>query len=144
MNKDILMEKIQYLSSMPHHSLVEHCIYLENENDNYKAQKYITDFISENGIICEKNKKIEELQQAKDKLQNDYQEAKDRIDEFKFTIKTQQQMIDELINKIDKAIEYIKETGLYCDYGDLCSNHTKELLEILGDKENEEIKNKTN
>lgn len=61
MNKDILIEKIEYLSSMPHSALVEHCIYLENENDNYKAQKYITDFISENSIICEKNKEIERL-----------------------------------------------------------------------------------
>lgn len=61
MNKDILIEKIKYLSSLPHSSLVEHCIYLENENDNYKAQKNITDFISENGIICEKNKEIERL-----------------------------------------------------------------------------------
>ena len=61
MDKEILVEKIKYLSSMPHSSLVEHCIYLEQENDNYKAQKYITDFISENGIICEKNKKIDQL-----------------------------------------------------------------------------------
>jgi uncharacterized protein YaaR (DUF327 family) len=61
MNKEILVEKIKYLSSMPHSSLVEHCIYLEQENDNYKAQKYITDFISENGIIYEKNKQIQEL-----------------------------------------------------------------------------------
>lgn len=61
MNKDILIERIEYLSSMPHSNLVQHCIYLENENANYKAQKYITDFISENGIICEKNKEIERL-----------------------------------------------------------------------------------
>lgn len=61
MNKELLLEKIKYLSSMPHSALVEHCIYLEQENDNYKAQKYITDFISENGIICEKNKQIQEL-----------------------------------------------------------------------------------
>ena len=62
MNKEILIEKIKYLTSMPHSSLVEHCIYLEDENDKYKAQKYITDFISENGIICEKNKEIKQLQ----------------------------------------------------------------------------------
>lgn len=61
MNKDIIVEKIEYLSRMPHSALVEHCIYLENENDMYKTQKYITDFISENGIICEKNKEIERL-----------------------------------------------------------------------------------
>lgn len=61
MNNDILIEKIKYLSSMPHSCLVEHCIYLENENANYKAQKYITDYISENGIICEKNKEITRL-----------------------------------------------------------------------------------
>lgn len=63
MNKDIIVKKIEYLTSLSHSALVEHCIYLENENDNYKVQKYITDFISENGIICEKDKKIEQLQQ---------------------------------------------------------------------------------
>ena len=67
MNKDIIVEKIKYLTSLPHSALVEHCIYLENENDNYKAQKYITDLISENGVICEKNKKIEQLQERIDK-----------------------------------------------------------------------------
>lgn len=67
MNKDIIVEKIKYLTSLPHSALVEHCIYLENENDNYKAQKYITDLISENGVICEKNKEIEQLQQKIDK-----------------------------------------------------------------------------
>lgn len=41
----------------------------------------------------------------------------------------------ELQDKIDKAIEYIRETGLYCDYGDLCNQSATELLEILGDKE---------
>lgn len=61
MDNEVLVEKIKYLSSMPHSSLIEHCIYLEQENDNYKAQKYITDFISENEIICEKNKQIQEL-----------------------------------------------------------------------------------
>ena len=44
----------------------------------------------------------------------------------------------DLQQRIDKAIEYIKETGLYCDYGDLCNQSSKDLLEILeGDKENE-------
>ena len=61
MDKELLLEKIKYLTGMTHSALVEHCIYLEQENDNYKAQKYITDFISENGIICEKNKQIQEL-----------------------------------------------------------------------------------
>lgn len=61
MDKEILLEKIKYLTSLSHSTLVEHCIYLEEENDNYKAQKYITDFITENGIICEKNKQIQDL-----------------------------------------------------------------------------------
>lgn len=61
MDKEILVEKIKYLSSMSHSALVEHCIYLEQENDSYKVQKHITDFITENGIICEKNKQIQEL-----------------------------------------------------------------------------------
>ncbi len=90
---------------------------------------------------------IIELQQAKDKLQNDYQEARDRIDEFKLTITTQQQMIDELISKIDKAIEYIEEhkqkgyripmSDDYEYWNELNEDEIKELLEILGGKENE-------
>ena len=79
---------------------------------------------------------IEKLQQAKDKLQKDYQEARDRIDEFKFTIKTQQQMIDELINKIDKAIEHIKKYQYWNGNNYNCL-HCEELLELLGDGNNE-------
>ena len=76
--------------------------------------------------------KIKKLQQAKDKLQNDYQEARDRIDEFKLTITVQQQQIDELINRIDKAIEFLHNNTMIGH----CKEHY-ELLEILGDKENE-------
>lgn len=62
------------------------------------------------------------------------------IEEYKFTIRTQQQMIDELINKIDKAIEYINKETKGCDREpiegswlyDLCT-----IRDILGDKENE-------
>lgn len=57
-------------------------------------------------------------------------------------IYTSEEVIENLQNDkaklqqiIDKAIEYIKETGLYCDYGDLCNQSATELLEILGDKE---------
>ena len=78
MDKEILVEKTKYLSSMSHSALVEHCIYLEQENDSYKAQKYITDFIIENGIICEKNKQIQELtnnwNELEEWLQNEYNE----------------------------------------------------------------------
>lgn len=52
-------------------------------------------------------------------------------------VKEKELKIKELQQRIDKAIEYIKETGLYCDYGDLCNQSSKDLLEILGDKENE-------
>ena len=96
--------------------------------------------------------KIKKLQQAKDKLQNDYQEARDRI--------------DELISKIDRAIEYIKSINNVevrrFDYDNFHKYHLisqeelkkkveedgtleghfvevnkDKLLEILGDKENE-------
>ena len=82
MNKDILIEKIKYLSSLPHSALVEHCIYLENENDNYKAQKYITDFISENSIICEKNKEIERLNNIINELEKDIQKEIERTNDL--------------------------------------------------------------
>ena len=85
MNNDILIEKIKYLSNMPHSTLVEHCIYLENENDNYKAQKYITDFVSENGIICEKNKEIKRLNNIIDELEkymNEERTNNGQIDEW--------------------------------------------------------------
>lgn len=69
------------------------------------------------------------------------------IEEYKFTIKTQQQMIDELINKIDKAIELAKISIESCNAAlsnaetSIVSKHSllrleiqsyKELLEILG------------
>ena len=59
------------------------------------------------------------------------------LEECKFIIKIQQEQIDELINKIDKAIEYIKRNYRVL----LLSEPPKEafdinkLLEILGDKE---------
>lgn len=111
MNKDILIERIEYLSSMPHSSLVEHCIYLENENDNYKAQKYITDFISENGIICEKNIEIKKL--------------KNKINKTK-----------EYINKhcVDEKVS--KEVGYKC-YTMADTNELEHIMKLLGDKENE-------
>ena len=52
-------------------------------------------------------------------------------------VKELKQENKQLKERIDKAIEYINETGLYCDYGDLCNQSAKDLLEILGDKENE-------
>ena len=73
---------------------------------------------------------IEELQQAKDKLQNDYQEAVDKI--------------TDLQQRIDKAIEYIKNKPLYTetyDYNEEDNLELKytddeiarnDLLEILG------------
>lgn len=59
---------------------------------------------------------IEKLQQAKDKLQNDYQNAVDKI--------------NELQQKIDKAIEFLHNNTMIGH----CKEHY-ELLEILGDKE---------
>ena len=93
MNKELLLEKIKYLSSMPHSALVEHCIYLEQENDNYKAQKYITDFISENGIICEKNKQIQELT-------NNWNELEEFIKNMLFTTPHENQMLDFILDKM--------------------------------------------
>jgi hypothetical protein len=49
----------------------------------------------------------------------------------------------QLIERIDKAIEYIKERFEINEYGEYYFTHTfdnsnmKELLEILGEKENE-------
>ena len=42
-----------------------------------------------------------------------------------------QNEVKELAQKIDKAIEYLKQDGIYFEERDT-------LLEILGDKENEE------
>ena len=66
---------------------------------------------------------INELQQAKDKLQSDYQEARDRI--------------EELQQRIQEAIEFIEawekeKTSLEVSMLDLLY-----IKEILGDKENE-------
>ena len=91
-----------------------------------------------------------ELQQAKDKLQNDYQEARDRIDELEQEIarlkeqrynlkedfKRHIDRINELTERIDKAIEYIKNNVDNTGWLEIGSNCVKELLEILGDKEN--------
>lgn len=96
-----------------------------------------------------------ELQQAKDKLQNDYQEARDRIDELEQEIarlkeqrynlkedfKSHIDRINELTERIDKAIKYIKEHeekqfAYNFEYG-LRDNEIEELLEILeGNNEN--------
>ena len=52
------------------------------------------------------------------------------IKTFKFTIKTQQQMIDELINKIDKVKEYCeRERGNIIKYFEYLD--TKDLDNIL-------------
>ena len=104
---------------------------------NKQIEELYNKLDAQDKIINEQVLEIARLQQAKDKLQKDYQETRDRIDEFKFTITTQQQMIDELIGKIDKAIEYIKELPDEEEYhGLLYDNEEKrDLLEILGDKE---------
>ena len=51
------------------------------------------------------------------------------IKTFKFTITTQQQMIDELIGKLDKAIEYIKEHTKETNFD---NDKLIDILEILG------------
>ena len=56
---------------------------------------------------------LEALQQAKDKLQNDYQEARDKI--------------QELQQRIDKAIDFLHNNTMIGH----CKEHY-ELLEILG------------
>ena len=70
----------------------------------------------------------EQIEELKEQLEND-------IDRYEDTISYQlgfDKGKEYLQQKIDKAIEYIKETGLYCDYGDLCNQSATELLEILG------------
>ena len=62
------------------------------------------------------------------KLQQENKQLKEKID---ILLEDNNQLEEIRI----KAIEYIKETGLYCDYGDLCNQSAKDLLEILGDKE---------
>ena len=95
MSEDILLEKIKYLTTMPHSVLVEHCIYLEQENDNYRSQKYITDFITENGIICEKNKEIERLNNIINELEKTLKD--DTIDVYCCTRSSQKTMKSALI-----------------------------------------------
>lgn len=45
--------------------------------------------------------------------EKEIERLKEDIRVFKFTIKTQQEQIQELIAREDKAIEYIKEKGSY-------------------------------
>ena len=99
---------------------------------------------------------INELQQAKDKLQNDYQEARDRIDELQQENKQLKERFENLVQehidtinrneekqqRIDKAIEYIKTHSEMTDL-QICGienvlafrGSLEKLLEILGDKE---------
>lgn len=73
-------------------------------------------------------------------LQQENKQLKEDIKTFKFTIKTQQQMIDELINKIDKTIEYLKTFHFIDNIRVLDVKEYEKLLEILGDKEQEEYR----
>lgn len=86
-----------------------------------------------NDLINELNNKID----AKDKIINEQvleiARLKDDIKNLRFAIKIQHQMIDELIGKIDKARDYIKD--LY-DVR-FTDKDKRKLLAILGDKENE-------
>ena len=85
------------------------------------------------------NEELKELQQAKDKLQNDYQNTVDKINEL-------QQENKQLKENKRKAIEYIKSKHAIIDTDyirifDLFVNRVEqgyinELLEILEDKEN--------
>lgn len=84
---------------------------------------------------------LEALQQAKDKLQNDYQEAVNKIQELKERYEIlKKEHIDTITRNeekqqiIDKAIEYIKKDYYTIDMGDIVK---EDLLEILGGKENE-------
>ena len=79
-----------------------------------------------NSYIDKLVKESEELQQAKDKLQNDYQEARDRIEEL-------QQRIDKAIKWIKITIKIIKEQPTENDEWIL--ERLNSFLEILGDKE---------
>ena len=68
-------------------------------------------------------------------LEQENKQLKDKIEKLKDYGEKVGERRNQLYDKIDKAIEYIRETGLYCDYGDLCNQSATELLEILGDKE---------
>ena len=69
------------------------------------------------------------------KLLEEIERLKEDIRVFKFTIKTQQEQIQELIAREDKAIEYIEKNT---DNTNFLEVPSKELLEILDkvDKEN--------
>ena len=87
------------------------------------------------------NKGLEYIGDYVRHLEEKNMELKENIKTFKFTIKTQQEQIDELIMKLDKVREYINndenyEEG-YCD-GKLMIYKERlvyELLKILGDKD---------
>ncbi|MBQ1496499.1 MAG: hypothetical protein IIZ40_04065 [Bacilli bacterium] len=83
------------------------------------------------------NKEIELLNNkidAQDKIINTQALEIARLNNLKTATDEAQEIIIDLQQRIDKAIEYIRETGLYCDYGDLCNQSATELLKILGDK----------
>ena len=98
-------------------------------------------------------REYEKLQQAKDSLQKDYQEAIDKIDELKAEIEElttdnewwhnrynaeHKIAFEDFKPKIDKTIEYIKKGKKLSnnkDYDYLVN--AEKILEILGDKENE-------
>lgn len=93
-------ELIKYLASMPHSSLVRHCIYLEDENKKYKEQKYITDFIIENGIICKKNKEIDNLQSNWNSLREWVEKQREHYRYFKDN--RYRKFLSELLDKMNE------------------------------------------
>lgn len=127
MNKDIIVEKIEYLTSLPHSVLVEHCIYLENENDNYKAQKYITDLISENGVICEKNKEITNLQQENKQL-------KEEIKWYEKENKHNQEIIVKDTSILTELEEWLKDYIPMLDAGDIVEESSQDTLKEVLEK----------
>ena len=121
---------------------------------DYKS--YSNHLESENESL---NATIDEIQQAKDKLQNDYQEARDKIDELQHENEILQTKIDILAGKkiieyqkdeharlvqirtdrkrIQEAIELIRKAMVESDITGNGTLNLNKLLEILGDKENE-------
>lgn len=69
--------------------------------------------------LCDEDNAVRKLQQIKDKLQNDYQEAVDKI--------------NDLQQRIDKAIEYVKS---YLPNYDFDHSNLEKVLEILGEEIN--------
>lgn len=69
----------------------------------------------------------------------DYDESINSLNKYLFSENERlNAIIDEYEEKIDKAIEYIKENEFYLDYKTgACIKGVMPLLEILGDKENE-------